>query len=350
MTFIEFITKHRPQLEQFINTCIDNKMLVSPLTETTQALQKVKDCVTDGKMIRGMLVVLGAEIHGKQITEEIYATAAAIEIFHTGLLIHDDIMDNDYKRRNKDSVFYQYVQEGEKLHAKNSLLYGQSMGLCVGDICFFLGFELLAKYIENSDTLRKIVQLTSEEFQHVGPAQMADTAHGMTSSEPTEEEIYKKYLYKTAHYSFSVPLLLGSFFGSKQSTLLLRQFGEDVGIIFQLKDDELGIFGNEEEIGKQVGSDIRENKKTLLRWHTFKNAIGKDRQQLGAIFGKSTISSDELRFVRECVDRYHGKTLINQEIEKRLRRLQNTIEAIEREGVSTEILQDIVRYNLIRKK
>ncbi len=349
MTFTEFSTTYRPQLERFINACIDKKIATSPLTETTHALQKIKDCVTEGKMLRGMLVLLSAQIHGAQINEEVFATAAAIEIFHTGLLIHDDIMDNDYKRRNKDSVFYQYVKEGEKLQAKNPLLYGQSMGLCVGDICFFLGFEILSTYVQG-DNFRNIIQITTVEFQHVGPAQMADTAHGMTSIEPSEDEIYKKYLYKTAHYSFSVPLLLGSLFGKNHNEVLLRQFGEDVGIIFQLKDDELGIFGNEQEIGKQVGSDIRENKKTLLRWYTFNNAIGKDKQQLAQIFGKSTISSDELRYVRECVERYHGKTMINQEIKKRLNRIHDTINAIEQEGTATDTLKDIVEYNLIRSK
>lgn len=350
MTFIEFISQHRARLESFINTCIDDKIATSPLSETKNALQKVKDCVTDGKMIRGMLVLLGAEIHGRTLDEEVFATAATIEIFHTGLLIHDDIMDNDFKRRNKDSVFYQYVKEGEHNKAKNSLLYGQSMGLCVGDICFFLGFEILSKYIIDNETLRNIIMITSEEFQLVGPAQMADTAHGMTAVEPSEDEIYKKYLYKTAHYSFSVPLILGSLFGAKQDVSLLKQFGEDIGIIFQLKDDDLGIFGNEQDIGKQIGSDIRENKKTLLRWYTFKNAVGKDKQQLLSIFGKSTISTDELRFVRDSVERYHGRTLINREIEKRLDRIHDTINAIAQKGLSTEILQDLVKYNLVRNK
>ncbi|MBP7967143.1 polyprenyl synthetase family protein [Candidatus Woesebacteria bacterium] len=350
MTFIEFISQHRAQLESFINTCMDAKIATSPMHEAKNALQKVKDCVTDGKMIRGMLVLLGAEIHGKTIDEEVFATASAIEIFHTGLLIHDDIMDNDFKRRNKESVFYQYMKEGEQYKAKNPLLYGQSMGLCVGDICFFLGFEILTKYIVDNAILRSIVQITSEEFQLVGPAQMADTAHGMTATEPNEVEIYKKYLYKTAHYSFSVPLILGSLFGVKQDISLLKQFGEDVGIIFQLKDDDLGIFGNEQDIGKQIGSDIRENKKTLLRWYTFKNAIGKDKQQLLSIFGKSTISTDELRFVRESVERYHGRTLINREIEKRLDRIHETLTALAQAGLSTEILQDLVKYNLIRNK
>lgn len=350
MTFVEFIAKHRQHLEVFIDAFIDKKIEVSPLTETKNALQKIKDCVSEGKMIRGMLVLLGAEIHGKNIDEEVYATAASIEIFHTGLLIHDDIMDNDFKRRNKDSVFYQYMKEGETLKTKNSLLYGQSMGLCVGDICFFLGFEILSQHISNAEILRKLIQITSEEFQHVGPAQMADTAHGMTSTEPTEDEIYTKYLYKTAHYSFSVPLILGSLLGTKSEPTLLKQFGEDVGIIFQLIDDDLGIFGEEHEIGKQVGSDIRENKKTLLRLYTFKNAIGKDKQQLLSIFGKSTISTDELRFVRDCVERYHGRNFIKREIEKRRDRLQDTLLEIEKSGISTEVLKDIVEYNLVRKK
>lgn len=350
MTFVEFIAEHRPHLEVFLDAFIDKKIVTSPLRETKNALQKVKDCVTDGKMIRGMLVLLAAEIHGKNIDEEVYATAASIEIFHTGLLIHDDIMDNDFKRRNKDSVFYQYMKEGEALKTKNSLLYGQSMGLCVGDICFFLGFEILSQCIQNAEILRNLIRVPSEEFQHVGPAQMADTAHGMTTIEPTEEEIYKKYIYKTAHYSFSVPLILGSLFGSKSNPTLLKQFGEDLGIIFQLKDDDLGIFGDEHEIGKQVGSDIRENKKTLLRLYTFNNAIGKDKQHLLSIFGKTTISPDELRFVRACVEKYHGRNLINREIEKRRDRLHDTLKAIEKEGISIEILRDIVEYNLIRKK
>ncbi len=349
MKFKDFIRSHRPFLENIIQSSIKNKVATAPLPETAHALQKIGDSVTEGKMLRGMLVLVSTEIHGSRITDEVYATAAALEIFHTGLLIHDDIMDNDHRRRNKDSVYYQYVKEGQNLHIKNSLHYGQSMGLCVGDICFFLGFEILAKNIKNSDTLRKIIQLSSEEMQHVGPAQMADTMHGMTNAEPNEKEIINKYLYKTAHYTFSIPLLLGAYFAENYNETMLKRFGEDAGIIFQLKDDELGIFGDETKIGKQVGSDIRENKKTLLRWYTFNNAIGVDKQRLTAIFGKSTLSSEEIHFVRECTEKYYGVSSTEQEVKKRLDRLQSTILSLEKEGVSTGILQDIVQYNLIRK-
>ena len=350
MKFIDFISKHRLHLENFINEYLDNKIKSAFLPDMKKTLEKTKDCVNEGKMIRGMLVLLSAQMHGKEISKEVYAAAGALEIFQTALLIHDDIMDNDHKRRNKDSMFYQYVKEGKAAGASNPLLYGQSMGLCVGDSCFFMGFELLALHVSDQLSLKKMITLCSQEFQLVTPAQMADTSHGMLPIEPSPEEIIQTYLYKTAHYSFSLPLMIGAAFSSAQSDDLLRQYGGDVGIIFQLKDDELGIFGAESDIGKQVGSDIRENKKTLIRLYTFENADEDDKKRLASIFGNPTILEEELEFVRECVKKYGGLEKITKEIEARIIRVNQTLDEITKKGIPTEILKDLISFNLNRNK
>lgn len=350
MKLQQFIKLHKPILINHLQDIISMNKDHTHFSIEKDALHKLEDCLFDGKLLRGLLVILSAEIHHAKLTADIYKSAAIIELLHTTLLIQDDIMDNDIKRRNKDSIFYQYVKEGRNNAATDPLLYGQSMAICLADISFFIAIKSLAQHISDPIILRNVLHTIGTELQKVAPAQMLDAIDGFTPREPTQEEIFKKYLYKTAHYSFSLPLIVGSLFSSTQSIPLLKQFGEDIGIIFQLKDDDLGIFGNEQEIGKQVGSDIRENKKTLLRWYTFKNAIGKDRQQLATIFGKSTISPEELRFVRECVEKYHGRTLINREIDKRIDRLNETIQKIEKAGISTEVLKDIVEYNLIRNK
>lgn len=318
------------------------------MIENTNALSKIDDCVSDGKLIRGILVLLSAHLHGVKLDTQVYAAAAAIEIFQTSLLIHDDIMDNDFTRRNKDSIFHQYMKDGQKEKATNPLLFGQSMGLCVGDIGFFLAFELLSKTIEDPRILKEIVTITSVELQLVGPAQMIDTKHGMTTIEPTKDEIMDKYIYKTAHYSFSLPLTIGALFATQKTVPLMRKFGEDLGIIFQLKDDELGIFGDQAKIGKPIGSDIRENKKTLIRHYLLKDATPGDRKKLLGIFGNSNLKPEDIAFVRDCIKNYLILKQIREEIAKRKKSIRVTLKKMEQTGLDTSLLEDIVVYNLKR--
>ncbi len=203
---------------------------------------------TQGKMIRGCLTILGYEMFTNQSSDEVIKLAAAMEIFQSAILIHDDIMDRDTMRRGAKTMFAQYQDIGEKKKVNDALHFGESMGICVGDLGFFFAFELLAN-------IPKIQSIVARELTNVGIAQMQDVDFGYSKTMPNEQAILNLYRYKTARYTFSLPLMVGSIVAgqSDKTVKTLEKLGENLGIIFQLKDDQL-----------DAESDLREGKKTFV--------------------------------------------------------------------------------------
>ncbi len=314
-----------------------------------EGLEWLKESVTEGKMIRGMLVLIGAHVHGLQIEKQMYTVAASIELIHTAFLIHDDIIDNDYRRRGQDSLYYRYIKEGYTRNVADPEKYGMSMAMCLGDMIFFLAHDLISRNIHDPLLLSQLVRLISEETQHIGPAQMMDTSFAFNSDEPGEEEIEQVYTYKTAHYTFSLPLMLGSAFSVQPDFQILKNIGYEMGIIFQLRDDELGIFGSSEQIGKPIGADIRENKKTYIRHLLVSSATVTDQNKLKRIFGNPDLTSDDIACVRQMIDTYNIRRQVNAKVADHQKRLSFLFKELRKAGKETTLLEELSEYIATRE-
>ena len=264
-----------------------------------------------GKMLRGSLVHLGECIaSGRKLDAEpsrtVAVAAAAMELFQSGLLVHDDIMDRDRTRRGHASIWQQYSLLASAEGHPDPGHRGEAMGICAGDVAYFLAFELLSCMETEPSVVRVALGLCAAELTRVGIAQMQDVAWGASNAEATESDILRMYTYKTGRYTFSLPLLVGALIGGASAILRdeLAGLGEAIGMLFQIRDDELGIFGTEEEIGKPVGSDVREGKKTLYSSCLFAASSGEERRRLQGIFGNVGCSEEDLAFVhRALIDR-----------------------------------------------
>ncbi|HUX20133.1 MAG TPA: polyprenyl synthetase family protein, partial [Spirochaetia bacterium] len=124
-----------------------------------------------GKMIRGSLVVLGSDLFGRPRDGEEMRVASAIELMQTSLLVHDDIMDRDETRRGMASVHSQYSRLGRSQSLGDPLHFGESMGICAGDVAIFTAFEMLGELEVPARTHAAIISLCSKEMTYVGVAQ-----------------------------------------------------------------------------------------------------------------------------------------------------------------------------------
>ncbi len=179
------------------------------------AIEKIQAIVSEGKTIRGSLVLFLHEALRGQHKTEALRVAAAYELIQTALVTHDDIMDQDTMRRGKPALYIQYKSE--------------ALAMCAGDLLFFLAHELL------SDT---DVQTVSDQiFQEVCIAQMQDVA----KTAKTKSDRVSLYRYKTARYTFSLPLMAGARLAraDKKTIDELEKLGEAMGMLFQIRDDEL---------------------------------------------------------------------------------------------------------------
>lgn len=301
-----------------------------------------------GKMIRGGLVLLAHEMFAGTRNEDALKVACAVELFHSAFLIHDDIMDKDLQRRGMDALHYQYQQHKSIKGHPDAPHFGVSMGICGGDISLFLAFQLLSEI--SDDTLaQKLTHLASKELSYVGLAQMQDVYHAFMQGPVSQEAIMKVYQYKTARYTFSLPLLAGALLASTDTTTycLLEKLGEDMGLVFQIKDDELGLFGTSSVIGKIVGSDIAESKKTLYYMYLFKNATPAEQQELLSIFGHPT-TQESLSRIITMIKEKNIDTIITDTMHALARNAQDALQQLPVQEKHLSILHELLAYNLSR--
>lgn len=301
MTFQDFVTKNKPLLQAHLTDYLQGKKTEkSTLPFYTESIERLEKMSTAGKMWRGLFVLLIYEmVTGKPYPQELLNAAVALELVQSALLIHDDIIDNDFTRRGQKTIFAQYIKNNDET-------YGKNMGIVVGDIAIFLAYNALSQTTDNGQHLQNVIQLFSRELHSVGIGEMIDIDMAFSTEKPTLEEIIDMYRFKTARYSFSLPFLIGALLsGSNMETqTALDTFGENTGILFQIHDDALGLTGDEKTTGKPVGSDIKENKKTLHRQLLFDSATVEDRQALEECFGNKNLTMEQRTFALELLEKY----------------------------------------------
>jgi len=234
---------------------------------TNDAFKRLSKFVISGKGIRGSFVVLIAELLGgdRQVALPV---GAALELVHSALLVQDDIMDQDALRRGKPTIWAQYEKEGKKQGMANPRLYGYSQAISLADFSYFLAMRILSDSLEGIKYQTKLMSKFSEIVMMVGFGQMDDVYFGSHPvAEPSVANTDFIYEFKTARYTFSLPFALGAIVAQQELNTIssLESLGKEIGMLFQIRDDELSLISTEAEIGKSSGGDIRENKKTLIR-------------------------------------------------------------------------------------
>ena len=321
-----------------------------------------------GKMLRGCLVPFGYELaSGREPSGDdaraVMLAGAAMELFQSGLLVHDDIMDRDRVRRSGPTVHAAYEAELERGRYADPAHNGQSLGVCAGDVAFFAAFRILSELPVGAESARRVIAIASKELALVGVAQMQDVANGAIKPgsenpfrdgpcEPDEAAVLALYRYKTGRYTFSLPLALGAAIAGAdaETSLALERAGENLGILFQLKDDELGLFADEAELGKPIGADIREDKKTLLRLYLFARASEDERARLKTMFGNPASGVAEVEYVRSLASRLGVRDMLEATM-RRYAIVAETQAALVRETTlsARAAFDELVKYSLERR-
>jgi geranylgeranyl diphosphate synthase type I len=304
-----------------------------------------------GKMIRGGLVALGSTMAGGRAGAAAIRAGTAFELIQSGLLIHDDIMDQDPRRRGGPSMHEQYARLAPPAESEESGRFGTSMAICAGEIAIFLAFEAISGLSGPAKRTAAVQKLFAAEFGLVGLGQMLDIEAGTSREMPPERKILEIYRYKTARYSFSLPLAAGWILGGGPTRTLtaLERLGQYLGLVFQIKDDELGLFGNAGTTGKPVGSDVRQGKKTLYATALFSRATGAERGRLASVFGSAAATDADIRFVRDLAARLGVRDDVRQVMDRVGGRAEQGILALPVGRGHREMLLSLLDYILSRR-
>ncbi len=215
-----------------------------------------------GKRIRPVMCLMGNELFD-DIHPDAYHAATAIELFHNFTLIHDDIMDAAPLRRGM-----------ETLHKK----YGDNTALLAGDVMLIQAYEYINKI--DSSYQKHILSLFNKTAREVCEGQQLDM--DFEKQEHVGLDQYINMITLKTSVLLAASLKIGSVIGgaSEGNRNHLYEFGKNLGIAFQVQDDYLDAFGDPDKFGKDVGGDIRQNKKTFLLLHALEVCSPQHKQEL----------------------------------------------------------------------
>ena len=250
-----------------------------------------------GKRLRPYLTLLTYQTYGGKEYKDILPVAAAQELLHFAMLIHDDIIDRDTIRYGTDNVIgqYEHIYAPSILESDERRHFANSAALLAGDVCLAGAFELSSR-AKISDVQHMQVRhaLWHIIFTVVG-GELIDTEAAFRSEEEMVADAMTVNRNKTADYTCVRPLMLGAELAhaSGSEVNILKQLGLHLGIAFQLVDDNIGIYGDSDITGKPVGADIREGKRTFLFERSLELANEAQRIRLRELHGKKDLSHQE---------------------------------------------------------
>jgi octaprenyl-diphosphate synthase len=281
---------------------------------------------TKGKQMRPMFVLLSARLHG-DVTDATYRAASLVELLHTASLVHDDVVDDSRERRGFFSVY---------------ALWRSKVSVLVGD--YLLAKGLLLSLDNDDFTLLKIMSRAVKQMSEGELMQIEKARH----LDMDEETYYTIVRNKTASLLASA-CSAGAYSvtADMDRSERMRQFGEWVGIAFQIRDDlfDYGI----DDAGKPTGNDIREKKLTLPLIHTLSKADPSTRRRLLYIIKNENRIRSKVEWiigaVREAGGIEYGRARMAEYRDKALGILH-----VFDEGPVRTAMEDLVRFTTDRKR
>ncbi len=310
MSFDDRLLKLKKEINKELKDFFDSKIERTREREKPALMKEMTESIRDftlssGKRIRPILFYCGYLLAGGRDKENILKAAISIELIHSYLLIHDDIIDRDNLRRHQPSMHYCYEKkyrnkfEGENEEAKH---FGISLAIITGDLASVFGYEILNK-ADFSDNLKiKAINKLNQIIVNTITGEAKDIFLG-TFSDFNPDKILEMQGYKTAKYTIEGPFHLGAILAEADDEFLesLTNFAIPLGIAYQIKDDIIGVFGDKKRTGKPVGADVREGKATLLIAKTLERANNNQKKIISSALGNKELKSYGVKEVRKII-------------------------------------------------
>lgn len=236
-----------------------------------------------GKQLRPMFVLLSARLHG-EINESTYRAAALVELLHTATLVHDDVVDESFERRGFFSI---------------NAMWKNKIAVLVGDYLLSKGLLLSTS---NDDF--EHLHILSEAVKQMSEGELLQMEKSRKLN--LDEEIYFEIIRNKTASLLSSACAVGAYSTTKDKAIanLMKDFGEKVGIAFQIKDD-LFDYGKA-DIGKPTGNDIKEKKLTLPLIYTLNKIDKSTRRELIYIIKNQNKEKDKVQHVIDVVIKEGG--------------------------------------------
>ena len=298
----------KDKLVQYQNRINENLLSLFDTEKPTNLYEPMKYAVNiGGKRLRPILCEVVYSALGGKKKEKLYP-ALAIELLHNFTLVHDDIMDNDEKRRGMPTV-----------HTKWDL----ATGVLSGDGVIALAYRVLLK--EKFKQQDRIMNIFTDGLIEVCEGQGFDKEFE-TRTDVSEKEYLNMINNKTAAL-LAVPSQIGACCADADTKMikLAGDYARAMGIAFQIQDDVLDIAGDEKLLGKTYGSDVQEGKKTYLYIKALEKLSGDVKQRFLEIIESKTTSREEILEVKKIYQDYGILEEAEKEVTKRINRAREIL-------------------------
>jgi geranylgeranyl diphosphate synthase type II len=274
--------------------------------------------------------------------DDILPAAVAQELLHSAMLIHDDIIDRDSIRYGVSNISGQYDESyapfiSEKTERSHMSL---SAAILAGDALLSDSHRMLRSVNRPRELVDQATEILSRGVFEVIGGELLDTEVAFLPAGIINAETIAKF--KTASYSFVSPLTMGATLaGASEAELYhLTQLSESLGIGYQLRDDILGIFGNEAKTGKSTSTDITEGKRTFLIERFEAIASSEQSERFFRIFHKPEATDAELAEARSLLVDSGAK----EHVEQRITTLHETATGIIKQLGISEAAREELQY------
>ena len=318
------------QLQNIINKAIADTKYTEKPVELYEPISYLMEL--GGKRMRPVLVLVSTELFGGDVYKALDA-AIGIELFHNFTLMHDDIMDKAPLRRGKPTV-----------HVK----WSENVAILSGDVMFVEAYKMMIKV--EDQILREVLDIFSATASGVCQGQQADMNFELRGEVSIEEYLHM-IKQKTAVLlagSMQIGALIG---GAEQSqSRLIYEFGENLGLAFQLQDDILDVYGDPEKFGKQVGGDILANKKTFLLIKAKELAKRNKSADLDKwLNGTSYDAAEKIKAITSIYDNFGVRKLAELQMEEFVMMALAALEKIPAKNDTKALLKSFAEGLLVRE-
>ncbi|MFC7464190.1 isopentenyl-diphosphate Delta-isomerase [Brachybacterium sp. GCM10030252] len=294
-----------------------------------------------GKKVRPRLLLDAYRALGGEDDRAAVDAACAIELLHAALVIHDDVIDGDLTRRGRENVAGRFASEAQAAGAtqRDARAWGDASSIIAGDLLITRAHGLIATLDVAEDRRRSALEIFSETVLESAAGEHTDVLLSMHLSDPTSDDVIAMIEHKTAAYSFRAPLALAAALSGAPRRVAdaVDVIARQIGVIYQLRDDVLGTFGDECETGKSVLSDLREGKETLLISYARHDPAWSD---IAHHFGDESLTPADGAQVRDVVERSGARAYVESRIDARRDEVRRRIHAADLPVELVQLLEE----------
>jgi geranylgeranyl pyrophosphate synthase len=302
-----------------------------------------------GKMFRPALVVGVYRDLGGTDDDSALHIASAFELLHTAFLLHDDVIDCDLVRRGVPNLAGSFAADASARGATDAAAqtWGQASAILAGDLLIQAAQGFLARLDARSEIRSELLDLFDRSIFVTAAGELADVAFSSGVRLPSLVDVMAMTEQKTASYSFEAPLKAGAILAGADGDMLtiLGEFGRLVGVAFQLRDDQLGVFGDADVTGKSVINDLRNRKETPLIAHA--RSTSRWPQIEEALYDLETSDADGSG-VRTALEECGARTFIDSLIDDHVTRAKSLLDESSLPPVLVGHLRDVAGHAAVR--